>query len=107
MGYVRFAFPGGPAFGEGFISGPVAFVIGDVAQRIGAIRKKTNKPICVGFGISNAKQAHSAGKSADGIIVGSALVRVIESQIEADASQKTLVAAATDFLATLRAGLDA
>ncbi len=79
----------------------------DVAERIGEIRKKTGKPICVGFGISTPDQARAAGKAADGVIVGSALVRIIEEKIEADAPQAELVGAAKDYLQTLRTGLDA
>jgi tryptophan synthase alpha chain len=89
------------------ITGSKLTDFGDVAERIGAIRQHTKKPICVGFGISNAEQARAAGKAADGVIVGSALVRVIEEHIDADAPQETLVAAATKFLTDLRTGLDA
>lgn len=35
----------------------------------------TDVPICVGIGVSNAQQAHEAAQFADGVIVGTALVR--------------------------------
>lgn len=41
------------------------------------IKKLTKKPICVGFGISSAKQAKDIIKVADGIIVGSAIIEKI------------------------------
>src|SRR5438876_824327 len=39
------------------------------------LRSATKLPICVGFGISTPEQARSVGKLADGVVVGSALVR--------------------------------
>lgn len=41
-------------------------------------REKTNKPLCVGFGISSAEQAVQAAQEADGVIIGSRLVQLIE-----------------------------
>ena len=42
------------------------------------LRSATTLPICVGFGISTPDQARSVGKLADGVVVGSALVRAAE-----------------------------
>jgi tryptophan synthase alpha chain len=42
------------------------------------IRAETESPICVGFGISRPVQAREVAKVADGVIVGSALVQMIE-----------------------------
>lgn len=42
------------------------------------IRAETASPICVGFGISRPAQAREVAKVADGVIVGSALVQMIE-----------------------------
>jgi tryptophan synthase alpha chain len=44
---------------------------------ISKIRKITAKPVAIGFGISNPKQAKEAAKLADGIIVGSAVIDTI------------------------------
>jgi len=44
----------------------------DTVQRL---RSATDLPICVGFGISTPAQAHTVGQLADGVVVGSALVR--------------------------------
>ena len=43
------------------------------------LRSTTTLPICVGFGISTPAQARSVGDLADGVVVGSALVRAAES----------------------------
>ena len=42
------------------------------------MRKVTTLPLAVGFGISNAEQAAVVGRLADGVVVGSAVVRLIE-----------------------------
>jgi tryptophan synthase alpha chain len=47
-------------------------------ESIQRLRSATTLPICVGFGISTPDQARSVGKLADGVVVGSALVRAAE-----------------------------
>jgi len=49
-----------------------AATLPDVIQRL---RAATDLPICVGFGISTPAQARTVGKLADGVVVGSALVK--------------------------------
>ncbi len=49
----------------------------DIASKIKSIRSVTDKPIAVGFGVSNPKQAAQLATVADGIIVGSAIVKII------------------------------
>src|SRR6266404_3456519 len=43
------------------------------------LRSATTLPICVGFGISTPAQARSVGALADGVVVGSALVKAAEA----------------------------
>lgn len=54
---------------------------GDITNSVGALKKITKKPVCVGFGISNPKQAKRISRLADGIIVGSAVIKVIEKNL--------------------------
>ena len=42
------------------------------------VRGYTEKPLCVGFGIGNAAQARRAARIADGVIIGSKLIQLIE-----------------------------
>ncbi len=42
------------------------------------VRQKTRQPLCVGFGISTPEQARRVATVADGIIVGSRLIQLIE-----------------------------
>jgi tryptophan synthase alpha chain len=50
----------------------------DIVNNIQKIKKITSLPVALGFGISTPGQARMAGKIADGVIVGSAIVREIE-----------------------------
>ena len=47
------------------------------------IREQTQTPICVGFGLSRAEQVREVAAVADGVIVGSALVQMIEEAPDA------------------------
>lgn len=59
------------------ITGKRAKLSEEVPGLIERIRKYTQKPIAVGFGISTPAQAREAVKFADGVIVGSAIVELI------------------------------
>lgn len=47
----------------------------DIEKNIAAIRKVTDLPIAVGFGVKTAEQVKTIGKLADGVVVGSAIVQ--------------------------------
>ncbi|MBN2145476.1 MAG: tryptophan synthase subunit alpha [Candidatus Aureabacteria bacterium] len=49
----------------------------DLSKRIKQLKKISSKPVCIGFGISSPETAKEAAGYADGIIVGSALVKII------------------------------
>lgn len=49
----------------------------EILSKVKSIKSVTDKPIAVGFGISDAKQARSIAVFADGVIVGSAIVKII------------------------------
>jgi tryptophan synthase alpha chain len=52
-------------------------------ETISRLRSATALPICVGFGISTPTQARTVGMLADGVVVGSAIVRAAEQGTEA------------------------
>jgi tryptophan synthase alpha chain len=78
----------------------------DVAQHLAHIREATTLPLAVGFGIKDAESARRVGAAADGVVVGSALVDTIASAAAQGASREELLRAATDLVASIRAGLD-
>jgi tryptophan synthase alpha chain len=50
----------------------------DISAMVREIRSVTETPVAVGFGISSPAQAKDIAQAADGVIVGSAIVRIIE-----------------------------
>lgn len=68
------------------------------------VRPHARTPLAVGFGISTPEQAAAVGAIADGVIVGSALVRAVGRAVEAGESAH---AAAEQFTARLLAGIEA
>jgi tryptophan synthase alpha chain len=45
---------------------------------VARVREKTEKPLCVGFGVSTPEQARRVAKVADGIIVGSRIIQLLD-----------------------------
>lgn len=57
------------------ITGERTALPADLADKVRALKRETDKPVCVGFGISRPEHVAAAAAEADGVIVGSALVR--------------------------------
>ncbi|MDR0519489.1 MAG: tryptophan synthase subunit alpha [Clostridiales Family XIII bacterium] len=55
---------------------------GDLEGITAEIRKVTDIPICIGFGISTREQVEKMSSIADGVIVGSGFVKIIEEHAE-------------------------
>lgn len=51
---------------------------GTLGRELARARRRIKAPIAVGFGISTPAQARSVARLADGVVVGSAIVRMIE-----------------------------
>ena len=60
------------------VTGAAAPKVEDISREVGKIRKMTKLPIAVGFGISCADQARAIARIADGVVIGSAVVRRID-----------------------------
>lgn len=78
-------------------------VAAEVGDRVAAVKARSRLPVVVGFGISTPEQAREAARHADGVVVGSALVRLVERH-EGE-GRGPLVAAAGDFVAALKGAL--
>jgi len=59
------------------VTGEQTSLSSDIAERVSGIRALTKVPVAVGFGISNPEQAAIVAGLADGVVVGSAIVRKI------------------------------
>jgi len=46
---------------------------------VGRVRKAAKQPLCIGFGISTPEQARQVAKMADGVIVGSRIIQLMET----------------------------
>ena len=83
------------------VTGARAELPADLAQQVRRLRAVTTKPLCVGFGISRPEHAAAVGQLADGVVVGSAIVRLVEQR----GDTPTLVSDVGDFIAALKAPL--
>ena len=69
---------------------------GGVAGDHQRLRSATSLPVCVGFGVSKPEQAAAVARIADGVVVGSAIVRAAGESIEAAAALTSSLRAAID-----------
>jgi tryptophan synthase alpha chain len=76
-----------------------------VAPLVDSMRQVTRLPLAVGFGISTAAQARAVGAIADGVVVGSAFVRVIEQNAAGPDLETKLEALARELSGGLTSGL--
>lgn len=60
-----------------------------IGAQVAALRAITDTPVCVGFGITKPEQAAMVAKLADGVIVGSAIVRTVQDHADSpDVAEK-------------------
>lgn len=52
-----------------------------IREHIRQIKRITNKPVCVGFGVSTPEQVRDLSRFCDGVIVGSAIINKLESSL--------------------------
>ena len=71
----------------------------ELAEFVSRVRSQTDKPLAVGFGISTPDQAAAVGEIADGVIVGSALIK-------AAGQAENPVEAAREFVKGLKMALE-
>ncbi len=81
----------------------------EVSDRIGEIRKYTQLPLAVGFGINNPETAARVAALADAVVVGSALVKRIEevaNRNQNDGQKEAIIESVTTFVLSLREAID-
>ena len=91
------------------IAGITGAALADPAKITGAvarIKRHTELPVAVGFGVKTPEHARAIAAGADGVVVGSSLVDAIKLSLDKDgkATART-VAAVTDLVASLAAGV--
>ncbi len=60
------------------VTGTQSSLAEGIGENVAAIQAHTDVPVVVGFGISTPDQAAAVGRTSDGVVVGSAIVREIE-----------------------------
>lgn len=73
----------------------------DIRGAVEELREMTDVPVAVGFGITTAADARAVGAFADGVVVGSALVKIIEE----NGQSAELLPKVRKFIAELKHGL--
>jgi tryptophan synthase alpha chain len=81
------------------VTGVRSGVSEDLEASLRVIRAETDLPLAVGFGISTPEQVRMVSRAADGVIVGSAIVSLLEHT----AGQPNQLKCAGDFVASLKA----
>lgn len=84
------------------VTGERATLSDSLGPLVTAMRGLTKLPLAAGFGISTPEQAAAVAKIADGVVVGSSFVRLIEQGQNGDALEDRLEA----FARELRQGID-
>ena len=83
------------------ITGAKLGKVADIGQNVEQIRKLSKTPIAVGFGVTTPDDAAEVSTIADGVIVGSAIVK----QIAAGQQQQGMVARVSGFVHTLKSAM--
>jgi tryptophan synthase alpha chain len=79
-----------------------------VATAVKRIKAHTDLPIAVGFGVKNAQSAKEIAQSADGVVVGSALVDALKRSLDAqDRATSQTVQSVTTLVADIASGVRA
>ncbi len=60
------------------VTGTRSNITSDISAMVQVVREVSTTPVAVGFGISTPEQAAEMAKKADGIIIGSAIIKIIE-----------------------------
>ncbi len=90
------------------ITGTAAAGQEEIAQAVARLKRHTNLPVAVGFGLRTPEQVGEVGKIADAAVVGSALVQIIADHLDDNGrASDGLVGAVLDQVGVLRRSLNA
>ena len=85
------------------VTGAAELDYDEIRQSINEIRQHTRLPVGVGFGINSPETAVKIGANADAVIIGSAIVRMMENY---NGDKQIIINAVSDFLRGVREALD-
>lgn len=84
------------------VTGERSALASDLVRDVKRLRKRLDQPLAVGFGLSTPEQIAAVGEIADGVVVGSALVRLVEENLGAPGLPLMLEDRVRDLSAPLR-----
>ncbi|MDA7961156.1 MAG: tryptophan synthase subunit alpha [Gammaproteobacteria bacterium] len=87
------------------ITGTASAEKAEIQNAVAELRKHTDLPIAVGFGIKTADQASDIAGAADAVVVGSALIDRIASGVENKAERDEIISSVHGFVSKLAIGL--
>jgi tryptophan synthase alpha chain len=88
------------------ITGTATPDFGRVAEAVGRIRRHTDLPVVVGFGVKSGAHAAEIAKGADGVVVGSALVAALHESLDGEGrAGENTVQAVTGLVKELAEGV--
>ncbi len=76
-----------------------------VGEAVRRIKRHTDLPVVVGFGIKTSEDAEAMGRDADGVAVGTALVNAIAGSLLEGKATSSTVHALTDLVSALASGV--
>lgn len=85
------------------VTGAASLDVNAVEEKIAQIRKLTELPIGVGFGIKDALSAAAIAKTADAVVVGSAIIGLIEQQMS---NRTAMIDQVVDLVSSMRNAMD-
>jgi tryptophan synthase alpha chain len=85
------------------VTGSAILNVADVGEKLGAIRAFTDLPLGVGFGIKDAATAAAVARVADAVVVGSAIVSIMEALASDRAAMRAEVGA---LVSAMRQAMD-
>ncbi|HSK25431.1 MAG TPA: tryptophan synthase subunit alpha [Jiangellales bacterium] len=84
------------------VTGARSAVAGTAATLVSRVRAATDLPVAVGLGVSTAAQAAEVAGYADGVIVGSAFVRLLLDAVDEDAGRRAVAGLAAELARGVR-----
>ncbi len=84
------------------ITGERQSIASGLVDNVAWLRERTELPICIGFGVSSAETAKELAPVADGVIVGSAIVRRIAAAKTPEEAVASVTSFAKEIIAAIR-----
>jgi tryptophan synthase alpha chain len=89
------------------VTGTAAPDVKEVAEGVARLKRRTDLPVAVGFGVRNAESARAIAQVADGVVVGSSIVEAIRLSLDDGVATSSTVAAVTELVGKLAHGVRA